>query len=233
MTASNRPAVRVVLPGGRPPRRRDRVLSLGRLRRRRNDTPEIQRARIIDAFVREVGDRGLAGTEIPAACRRAEVSLFTFYELFPTKSACTLAAFTLGSEIVCDVGEAAFDETVGPWEVRLRAAISTMLDLLASSPGFARLAVVDMRRDANGVEHFNTIVARCRNAFGGPAALETPAGVDVDVAAYESVLVGAALGELDRAVRDGRVAHLPELAATVTLALALPVVGPDRAYRQL
>jgi AcrR family transcriptional regulator len=219
-----------VLPGVRAPLGPDRVLPLGRHKRRREDIREVQRARIIDAFVREVGDRGLPKALVPAVCKQAGVSAEIFYEIFQTKPACTRAAFTTGSEMVCDVGEIAFKQTVGPWEIRLHAAISAMFELLATSPAFARLAVIEMRRDveSGGGDHFNAVVSRCTESFRGTAESRVPAGIDIDADIFETVLVGAALGALEPAVRVGA-AQLPELAKAVTYALALPAVGSERA----
>lgn len=46
---------------------------------------EFQRARIVDAFVREVGDKGLSGVRVPAVCSLASVSTSVFDELFPPR----------------------------------------------------------------------------------------------------------------------------------------------------
>jgi hypothetical protein len=192
---------------------------------------EFQRARIVDAFVLEVGDRGLSGVNIPAVCSRASVSTAVFDEIFRGGFDCALAAFLIGSEIVCDLGDIVFRRTAGAWEIRLHAAMSAMLHLIASSPGFARLAIVDLRRHPEGAEHFGAVVSRCRKTFGGTATLRVPIGVDFDDHAYESVLVGGALGPIDNAVLEGRAAELLDLAGTVTFSLALPVVGRKRALR--
>jgi hypothetical protein len=223
----------IVLPGGRPPFGKDRVVQLGRHESWPEAVREIQRASVINAFVREVGRRGLSGASVGTACRRAGVPAGVFGELFPRKCDCALTAFSIGSEIVCDLGEVAFRQTGGAWEVRLQAAISTMFDLLTTSPGFARLAIVDVRRDVEGIMPFNAVVARCRASFGSTREPRMPVGLDGTTKVYESVLVGAALGALEAAVHSGRTTRLPELAATVTYALALPTVGPDRATELL
>jgi AcrR family transcriptional regulator len=221
----------IILPGGRPPGGPDRVVPRGHRGQRSEEVRQIQWAKIIDAFVREVGRRGLPKTEIRVVCQKAGVSLDAFYRLFGRKIDCALTAFSIGSGIVCDLGEVAFRQTEGAWEVRLHAAISAMLDLLAHNPAFARLALVDLPHDAEAVEHFNDVVARCRTSFGGTGELATP--VDVDVDAYETVLVGGVLWPLEYALSQGRGKRLPELAKTVTWTLALPAVGHERANELL
>ncbi len=223
----------IILPGGRSPLGPDRVVPRGRHKRRPEEVREIQRARIIDAFVQEVGARGLPKTDVRVVCQKAGVSLTVFYQLFERKIDCALAAFWIGSDIVCDLGEVVFRQTEGAWEVRLHAAFSAMLDLLAPNPAFARLALVDMQRDADGVEYFNAVVARCRTSFGGTGELPTPDGVDVDAGTYETVLVGGVLWPLEYALGQGRAKRLPELAKTMTWTLALPAVGHERANQLL
>jgi AcrR family transcriptional regulator len=114
--------------------------------RRTADVLAIQRDRLLDAFANEVGLRGLAATNIADVCRRAGLSLTTFVEVFRSKSGCAVEMFLICSEMVRESGEAAFNQTGGPWERRLHAAVGGDADLLSTSPGFARLAV-DMRHD--------------------------------------------------------------------------------------
>lgn len=223
----NRLTQGVVLPGGGPWRGPGPGVD-GGCDNERKSVVKIQLDRVIDAFVTEVGEQGLLGIDIHAICKRADVSLTAFYELFPREFDCALTAFSIGSRRVCDLGEAAFRRTSGTWEVRLHAAISDMFNLLASNSAFARLAV-DMRWDTEGAEHFDAIVVRCRRSFGGTAPMAIPAGVECDADIYETVLIGGALGALSKAVLGGSVADLPALADTVTYFLTLPFVGPERA----
>jgi AcrR family transcriptional regulator len=52
---------------------------------------EMQRKRILDAMVAEVGERGLRNVTIAGVSARAGVSRTTFYELFDDLDACVLA----------------------------------------------------------------------------------------------------------------------------------------------
>ena len=225
----------VVLPGGRPPGGPDRILPGVRVpSKARRQLFETWRARFFDAFVAEVGQRGLADTHVDEVCLLAGVSTAAFYKVFEGgKATCAAQAFRCGSDIVCSSAESVFAQTSGPWEARLHAAVSTMLDLLSSNPNFARLGIVEMARDPDGQQPFRDVVYRCRKAFGGPRPLEVPGVSDVDVPAFETALVGAALGPLERAVLEGRPDELPKLATTITYSLALPVVGYERAIRQV
>ena len=199
VTADRQPVSRVVLPGGRPPGGSDRILPgvrvPGHARRQLFAT---WRARFLDAFVAQVGQRGLADTHVDDVCLLAGVSTGAFYKVFEGgKGTCAAQAFRCGSDIVCSSGESVFAQTSGPWEARLHAAVSAILDLLSSNPNFARLGIVEMARDPDGQQPFRDVVYRCRKAFGGPRQLEVPGISDVDVPTFETALVGQPLAHLN------------------------------------
>jgi AcrR family transcriptional regulator len=234
MTTGKASGQRLVLPGGRPPKGPDRIVPPGRKAKRTAEVLEIRRARALDAFVILVGERGLARTEIRDVCDLADVPVKAFYELFEGgKATCAAQAFWSGSEVIVGHAQTAYSQTNGLWEAKLYAAVATMLDLLSSNPNFARLAIVEISRDHDGRRHFRDVVWRCRHAFGGPEALRVPHIAGLDASTYETVLVGAALRPLECAVLEGRTADLPGLAAAITYALALPMVGYERAIRQV
>lgn len=57
---------------------------------------DIQRARILDAMVSVVYERGYAGTTVSSVCTCAKVSSRTFYEAFDGREQCLLAALDEG-----------------------------------------------------------------------------------------------------------------------------------------
>lgn len=225
----------VTLPGGRPPGGPDRILPGVRVpNKARQQLVEAWRARSFDAFVAEVGQRGLVDTRVHDVCLLAGVSTRAFYGVFKNgKATCAVQAFRCGSDVICSSAETVFAQTSGPWEARLHAAVSTMLDVLSSNPNFARLGIVEIPRDPDGRQSFSDVVYRCRKAFGGPRQLEVPGMSDVDVGTFETALIGAALGPLQSAVLGGRADELRNLATTITYSVALPVVGYERAMRQI
>jgi AcrR family transcriptional regulator len=223
----------VVLPGTGPPAR-DKLgrVPLGRHGRPPEEIDAIQRARILDSFVREVGCRGLDGAHILDVCTAAKVSPRVFYVSFADKEACFVAAFDLGAQIVCDQGIGAYEQAEGPWEHRLGAALHAMLELLAANPAFARLCIVESQHAGpEALVRLDAVIDRCRKAFGCTSPVEPPPGLDRD--AYESVLVGGVLRALTAHVADGKAQHLVELAPLLTYWLALLTVGRERALSVL
>lgn len=222
----------VVLPGGRPPNGDDRVVPIGRHGRPREEIRAVQRARILDAFVAELGEHGLAQTRIMTVCRRAGVSAKEFYTQFQNKEDCFFAAFDVGADLVFEQGSAAFARTEGLWEDRVRAAIGAMLEALAANPAFCRLCIVEAAQAGPaGMERLNAVILRCRTLLGGDRDLEAPAGVPAK--ACESAVIGGALRPLAEYVMAGRAAELASLVPLLIYTITLAAVGHSRAVRQL
>jgi len=222
----------VVLPGGRSPRGKDRVVPIGRHGHPREEIRAVQRARILDAFVVELGEHGLAHTRVLQVCRRAGVSAKEFYDQFATKEDCFFAAFDVGADLVYDQGATAFAETAGLWEDRVQAAIGAMLEALAANPAFCRLCIVEsVQAGPAGVDRLNAVIRRCRTLLGGDRELDAPPGVPA--AACESALVGGALQPLAEYVAAGRATELASLVPMLTFTITLATVGQARAIRQL
>ena len=59
-----------------------------------------QRAKLLEAMVRAVAEKGYAAATVADAVRLARVSRGTFYELFDSKEACLASAYRLGTEVL-------------------------------------------------------------------------------------------------------------------------------------
>lgn len=221
------PVPAVVLPGGRTPNGPDRQIRRGRHGVPSHEVREVQRARILDAFVQEVGRRGLDKAHICQVCRAAGVSTRGFYEVFESKDQCLGEAFEVGARQVCEHGAATFRLAEGTWEKRLRSAIHVMLGILSANPDFSRLAIVEYRRaGAEERQRFDEVIAYCHQVFGnGPTV--APPGMSQEV--YQSALVGSLLGPLSGCVTMGRPEDLVDLVTLLTYVIALHVVGEKRA----
>src|SRR6202162_6682475 len=79
-----------------------------------------QRAKLLDAMVRVVAEKGYVAATVADAVRMARVSRGTFYELFESKEACLAAAYRLGADVLEDrVQEAVRDAEDWLEELRL------------------------------------------------------------------------------------------------------------------
>ena len=106
-----------------------------------------------------VAEKGYAATTVADIVARAGVSRRTFYEQFPDKEACFLAAYDTGVEVVLVTIREAIDAVPDDdWRARARASVETFMEVLAVEPAFAQAL------------HIETFAA-------GPAALRRRAEV--------------------------------------------------------
>jgi AcrR family transcriptional regulator len=101
-----------------------------------------QRARLLDAMVRSVADRGYAETAVADVLAGAQVSRRTFYDLFADKDDCFLQAHAAVLEVVQrTLGEAY--QRPGSWPQRIAAGLAALLDLCDREPQVARVAMAE------------------------------------------------------------------------------------------
>jgi AcrR family transcriptional regulator len=101
-----------------------------------------QRARLLEAMVRAVAEKGYEAATVADAVRLARVSRGTFYELFDSKEACLLAAYQVG----CDVLEqrvAVAVQGAEDWRAELRLGLRAYLHTLEHDPLFARVYLIE------------------------------------------------------------------------------------------
>ena len=154
-----------------------------------------QRAKLLDAMIRVVAEKGYEAATVADAVRLARVSRGTFYELFESKEACLAAAYRLALDVLAArVSDAIRD--AADWREELRLGLRAYLRTLDDEPLFARVyllewAPVPAERDA--------AIRRFARRYG---ASFTRAGVAVpDEAAY---LLAAGVQEVAHAhVRAG------------------------------
>jgi AcrR family transcriptional regulator len=100
---------------------------------------EMQRRRILDAMVCEVGERGLRGVTIAKVSARAGVSRSTFYELFKDLDTCVLAVLRqVASRSTALMSKAFANED--SWQDGVLAALAALLESLDREPLLAASA---------------------------------------------------------------------------------------------
>jgi AcrR family transcriptional regulator len=126
----------------------------------RDEVAASQRARLMAAMATVVGEKGYPATTIGDVAGRAGVSLRTFYEHFPDKEECYLAAYdvfanTILARLAADVAPDA------DWHEFISSTLHAYLGMLEAEPEIARGFLVESnaagprarrrRRDAFGV----------------------------------------------------------------------------------
>lgn len=188
-----------------------------------------QRERILDAVAQISAEKGYANMRLEDIAERAAVSLQAFYQHFADKEDAFLVAYEVGHgkgrAIVERVHDAAPD-----WPHAVKAAITALLDFLASEPAFAHMALVDAliatprtaERSNNGIVRYAELLA--------PGFDQAPKANKPPTVTIEAIAGGIFELCLTYTVQ-GHGAELTELAPWVTYFALAPFVGPDLAAR--
>ncbi len=105
---------------------------------------DAQRARLLEAVVQVVAEKGYAAATVADVVRRAGVSRTTFYEKFASKEACFLDAYRAGVDVLIARIRSATRAVEGDWRAELRAGIGAYLRTLQAEPRFARTYSVEI-----------------------------------------------------------------------------------------
>jgi AcrR family transcriptional regulator len=120
------------------------VLPRGRHAAPRRVVREVQRARMLEAMVEGVAEKGYVRVSVADVIERARVSRKTFYEQFGNKEDCFLAAYDAGVDQLLE----AIDATVAPpapdWLTAARRAVEVYVATVAASPAFARAFLIEV-----------------------------------------------------------------------------------------
>jgi AcrR family transcriptional regulator len=173
-----------------------------------------QRARLLDAMIDVVAEKGYVAATVADAVRAARVSRGTFYALFPSKEACFIEAYRRGVEALVERIETATHEEHGDWRARLRAGLRAYLERMAEQPRLARIWLLEMHvagsvaqaeRDAT----LRLFADRYRRSFEAALAERDDLEMPSDDALF---MLAAGVDQLVCArVRADQVETLPEL----------------------
>jgi AcrR family transcriptional regulator len=114
------------------------VLPRGRHAAPRRVVREAQRARMLEAMVQAVAEKGYARVAVADVIERAGVSRKTFYEQFANKEECFLAAYDAGVDALLVAIDDALDALAPDWLAGARRAVEVYLERMAANPAFAR-----------------------------------------------------------------------------------------------
>jgi len=119
------------------------VLPRGRHAAPRDVVRQTQRARMLDAMVQSVAEKGYARVAVADVVERAGVSRKTFYEQFANKEECFVAAYDDGVDRLLAAIDAALATLAPDWLAAARRAVEVYLDAMAASPAFARAFLIE------------------------------------------------------------------------------------------
>jgi AcrR family transcriptional regulator len=122
-----------------------RGLPRGRGKLPRDEVARAHRDRLLRAITAAVAELGYATVRIADVVDRARVSRQSFYEQFPDKETCFLAAHERGIGLILErLAQSAQDiENLDPG-AQMRAGIRTYLSLAAAEPEFAHCMLIEL-----------------------------------------------------------------------------------------
>lgn len=189
-----------------------------------------QRERILVAMAESCATRGFNATTIADICAPAGVSRATFYELFEDKEDCFHAAMEVSLADAMGRILSAYSPDK-PWARMVRDAAAEFLDLLASRPAFARMALVEAPADgerafelySSGKRVLQSLLEQARRDPVEEEAIPSSAA-RAALSGAESLIVGQILA--------GNAERLRELLPDVVYITTVPYLGQDEALRQ-
>ena len=188
-----------------------------------------QRERILTAVAEATSARGYARMSVEDVVKRAGVSRRTFYELFRNKDEAFLEAYDRVAGLLISSVRAAYEQE-DSFPDRVIAGFRAFLGLLAASPDFARMCIVEVM--AAGPE----AVAKRTAVMGEFAGLidenaRTLLKIDEgDVPAmHAQTIVAGAYEAVYRMIAAGDTDKLPSMLPDLVEAALLPYVGEAQA----
>jgi len=180
-------------------------------------------------MVRVIGRKGYRATSVADVIAEVGSSRTTFYRYFDDKHDCFLAAYELTSGRVLGAVGANCDRE-RPWLERVRSGLESLLELLASDPELARVAMVEAAiAGAEARRRQLAAISRCARLLEsgrGRRGVELPANTGLMAAS-------AVAGLLFDEVQAGRATELPQLFPDMLFALLVPYLGPGHAAEEM
>lgn len=211
-------------PAGRGPNQ----LPPGRHGLSRSYVARNQRARILVAVAEAVSDDGgYTQMSVEDIVKRAGVSRRTFYEQFPNKDEAFLAAFDDGAKLLlASVTLAVEAESTFPG--RVIAGFGTFLEVLAASPTFAQLCIVEvMAAGPEAIERRTKVMSEFAKLIDENAKL-LPNRPKLPALTPDAI-VGGVYEAVFRRVAAGEPETLPDLLPDVIELALMPYMGEQKA----
>jgi AcrR family transcriptional regulator len=190
-----------------------------------------QRDRLLDSMAQACAEKRYAEVSVADIVSRARVSRSTFYEIFPDKEACFLAAYdAILGRFVTEVIRACQSPELS-WPDQVERGIETGLDFLAAEPAFARMCIVDMfSAGPSALERYLSAVRLISSFIDGGRKL-MPGREDVPPS-VASMVVGGAAVVIRAEIVDERTEYLPEVGPDILYSLLIPYMYREEAMER-
>lgn len=189
-----------------------------------------QRDRLLDAMAQSCAEKRYAEVSVADIVAQARVSRSTFYEIFPDKEACFLAAYdAILGRFVTEVIKACQAPGL-TWAEQIELGIEAALDFLAAEPAFARMCIVDMfSAGPSALERYLSAVRLISNFVD--AGRTQPGRQDVPRSVATMSVSGAAV-VVRAEIVDERTQYLPQAGPDILFSLLVPYLERDEALER-
>jgi AcrR family transcriptional regulator len=185
------------------------------------------RARLFDAMLLDLAERGYEGVVVEDALTHSGIPQAEFDATFGDKDACLFAAYEHLTERLINRATEGCDSGA-EWPERIRHGLDTLLNEFAARPQMARVVMRSfpaIHPAAHGLymnflEAFAPFFREGRDFAGVPEDL--PARV-------EMLAIGAGEAIVFDEIMAGRAAELPELMPAILFSVLVPFLGPEEA----
>lgn len=185
-----------------------------------------QRDRLLDSMAEACAEKRYAEVSVADIVARARVSRSTFYEIFPDKESCFLAAYdAILGRFVTEVIRACQRPEL-TWPDQVERGIETGLGFLAAEPAFARMCIVDLFSAGPAALERYLSAVRLIAAFIDSGRTHMPGREEVPPSVASMVVGGAAVVIRAEIVAE-RTEYLPEVGPDILYTLLVPYL--DRA----
>lgn len=204
---------------------------------------EMQRRRLLLAFAEVLAERGLEDARVGRICSRAGVSRRTFYDLFEDREACFLA--------LVDSAVGRISQSVVPlyrgedrglngrssgvsakWCVRVRGALSVLLEFFEEEPVLARVLLVETLKAGPVVAERRRRVLDVLTSVVEEGRFESKKGAEPPPLTGQST-VGGAISVVHARLIEANRRPLVELLNPLMSMIVYPYLGPAAARREL
>jgi AcrR family transcriptional regulator/DNA-binding MarR family transcriptional regulator len=191
---------------------------------------EIQRSRLLAAAARAVEELGYNRATVAHITRRARISRRTFYELFPNREECLIAALEGVVERIRGEVAAAGLEGLA-WRERVRGGLWAILSFFDREPVLARFCVVQALRGSQAVLERREEIMNCLARAIDEGRAEGTRGEDCPPLTAEG-LVGAAFALVYARLLRRDSEPLTDLFGDLMGVIVLPYLGPAAVRRE-
>ncbi len=188
-----------------------------------------QRDRLLDAMARSCAEKRYAEVSVADVVSSARVSRSTFYEIFPDKESCFLAAYdAILGRFVTEVIKACAEPDLA-WPEQIENGIEVSLDFLAAEPAFAWMCIVDMfSAGPSALERYLSAV-RLIAALVDGGRTRMPDREDVPQSIATMAVNGAAV-VIRAEIVAGRTEDLPGVGPDIVYSLLVPYMDREEAF---